>query len=156
MNKIICTQIYLINGGKICLPLKKRGFGALWHNGYGGKVEKGETVLESAKRELKEESLVESLSLEKRAVLTFKFIKTGEIVVSHVFLCKKFNGMPKETEEMKPYWFGFDKIPYHKMWPDDKFWMQVFLSGKKFKAEFEFLDKNPTIGSFFIKILDKI
>jgi ADP-ribose pyrophosphatase YjhB (NUDIX family) len=151
MKKTICTQIYLIKGNKICLPLKKRGFGAGWHNGYGGKTEKGETILKSAKRELGEESLVESLNLEKRAVLTFKFIKTGEVVVSHVFVCKKFKGTPKETEEMKPYWFGFDKIPYRKMWPDDSFWMQAFLAGKKFKAEFEFLDKKPKVGRFFIK-----
>lgn len=156
MKETICTSIYLVKGKKVCLALKKRGFGKGWHNGYGGKVEKGESILVSARRELREESLVEALSLEKRAELTFKFIKTGKVIVSHVFWCEKFKGQPRETGEMKPFWFDFNKIPYHKMWPDDLFWMQTFLADKKFKAEFEFLDDTPVIGNFNIKTLDKI
>lgn len=41
---------------RILLGLKKRGFGAGKWNGFGGKVEKGETIEAAALRELEEES----------------------------------------------------------------------------------------------------
>ena len=37
---------------------------------------------------------------------------------------------------MKPQWFHINDIPYAQMWPDDKYWMPMFLEGKKFKAKF--------------------
>lgn len=149
----ICTQIYLIQGSRVCLPLKKRGFGVGWHNGYGGKVKAGETLEESAARELVEESLVKALSLEKRGTLLFNFLQTGKKIKSHIFLCESFVGSPAETEEMVPYWFDFDKVPYKKMWPDDILWFPEFLKGHFFSGEFEFLDSIPTIGKHSVQII---
>eukprot|EP00051_Salpingoeca_urceolata_P006046 m.80347 g.80347 ORF g.80347 m.80347 type:complete len:91 (+) comp14659_c1_seq3:1046-1318(+) len=40
--------------GRVLLGLKKRGFGQGKLNGFGGKVEAGETVAEAAARELEE------------------------------------------------------------------------------------------------------
>jgi hypothetical protein len=42
---------------------------------------------------------------------------------------------------MKPQWFSFAEIPFTEMWPDDKFWIPLFLEDKKFKGQFLF-DKN--------------
>jgi len=39
---------------RILLGMKKRGFGAGWWNGFGGKVQQGETIEEAAKRSTKE------------------------------------------------------------------------------------------------------
>ena len=39
---------------------------------------------------------------------------------------------------MKPSWFEIDKMPYDKMFPDDKYWMPYILDGKKINAYFEF------------------
>lgn len=150
-EKIICTQTYLVKGKQVCLPLKKRGFGQGWHNGYGGKLMPDETLEASAKRELFEESGVQAETLEKRAVLTFVFLHTGKSIESHIFWCEKFTGMPQETEEMQPFWFGFGSAPYEKMWPDDKFWFPKLLAGEKFTGQFEFLDDQPTIGSYEIR-----
>lgn len=152
----ICTQIYLLKNGRVCLPLKKRGFGLGWHNGYGGKVQAGETLAESAKRELQEESQVEARLLKKQAVLTFNFLQTGEKIISHVYRCEQYIGRPKETEEMKPFWFSFKRVPYSKMWPDDTFWFESFLKGKCFQASFDFLDNKPTIGAVRLKFLNTI
>eukprot|EP00729_Bicosta_minor_P028396 gene28396-12164_t len=41
---------------RILLGMKKRGFGAGKWNGFGGKVEVGETIVEGAVREMQEES----------------------------------------------------------------------------------------------------
>jgi 8-oxo-dGTP pyrophosphatase MutT (NUDIX family) len=65
--------------------LKKRGFGQGKWNGFGGKVEAGETIEAAAARELKEESLVElgdGHALEKRGILNFFF--AGEPKVMQV------------------------------------------------------------------------
>jgi 8-oxo-dGTP diphosphatase / 2-hydroxy-dATP diphosphatase len=152
----VCTQIYLFKKNKVCLPLKKRGFGKDRHNGYGGKVEKGESLKNSALRELWEESGIRPKKIIKQAILRFKFLHTGEKIISHLFVCREFKGEPKETEEMRPFWFSFRKIPYTKMWPDDRHWFPLFLAGEKFEAEFDFLDNKPTIGGFKINILKQI
>lgn len=155
-EEIICTQIYLVKGGQVCLPLKKRGFGAGWHNGYGGKVKLGEDLESSAKRELLEESGVKALRMEKRAILHFKFLHSGKKIVSHLYFCNQFENEPIETEEMKPFWFLFDNIPYDKMWPDDIHWMLRFLSGEKFEGVFNFSDDKPTIRDFDIWNLERL
>ena len=146
MPVVVCTQIYLVKDGLVCLPLKKRGFGQGWHNGYGGKVVSGESLEESARRELKEEALVEAGTINKKAELVFNFVQDGKTILSHVYLCSEFSGTPAETEEMKPFWFNFEQIPYAEMWPDDIVWFPKFLAGEEFRAEFEFLDSKPTIG----------
>lgn len=44
------------HGDQVLLAMKKKGFGEGWWNGYGGKVEAGETVEAAMVRELREES----------------------------------------------------------------------------------------------------
>ena len=45
---------------------------------------------------------------------------------------------------MRPQWFHIDKLPFDKMWPDDKYWYPLFLQNKKFT------------GKFFLKDLDSL
>ena len=49
------TLVAVLKENNILLGMKKRGFGEGRWNGFGGKVETGETIEEGAKRELKEE-----------------------------------------------------------------------------------------------------
>ncbi|CAN0571511.1 unnamed protein product, partial [Ectocarpus sp. 12 AP-2014] len=51
--------------------MKKRGFGEGKWNGFGGKVESGESVEEAAKRELMEEAGVTARELSLRGRLIF-------------------------------------------------------------------------------------
>jgi hypothetical protein len=46
------TNAFVIEGNKLLLGFKKRGFGAGLYNGFGGKVEPGETPAQAARREL--------------------------------------------------------------------------------------------------------
>ena len=55
MSKKILTLVFLREDGRVLLGMKKRGFGAGKWNGFGGKVETGETITEAAVREVKEE-----------------------------------------------------------------------------------------------------
>jgi 8-oxo-dGTP diphosphatase/2-hydroxy-dATP diphosphatase len=119
------------------LGLKKRRFGAGRWNGYGGKVMEGESILESLVREFREEAGIEILNPEKVGLMEFTF-PNGEVHEVHLFKTDKFRGEVIETEEMKPQWFNVDEIPFAQMWPDDIYWMPLFLEGKKFKGKFLF------------------
>ena len=130
---------------KILLGMKKRGFGEGRWNGFGGKVEEGETIEEAAKRELKEEAGISPLDIKKRGVLTFEFRGEPEVLEVHVFSVSKFKGKPAETEEMKPRWFKTSKVPFDKMWPDDKHWIPILLDGRNFQGKFHFYDNNTLL-----------
>ena len=48
-NKVL-TSVFIRDSDQVLLGLKKRGFGVGFWNGFGGKVEKGETIEEGARR----------------------------------------------------------------------------------------------------------
>lgn len=49
-SRKVLTLVIIRRGTEILLGMKKRGFGAGKWNGFGGKLESGETLLEGAKR----------------------------------------------------------------------------------------------------------
>ncbi len=137
MKKLL-TLLIVYNHPKVLLGMKKRGFGAGRWNGFGGKVEQGETIEDAVKREAQEEAGIRVDSIEKVGILDFIFYGNPEILQVHIFKAVNFFEEPKETEEMKPQWFNIKDIPFKEMWPDDECWMPIFLSGKKFKGRFLF------------------
>lgn len=137
MKKIL-TLCIVCENNRVLLGLKKRGFGMGRWNGFGGKLHDGETIEEAAHRELTEEAGITALDLNKLGVLEFSWEGKPEIFEMHIFKASKFSGEPEESEEMKPQWFKIDQIPYDLMWPDDKFWLPLFLENKKFKGRFLF------------------
>jgi 8-oxo-dGTP pyrophosphatase MutT (NUDIX family) len=148
------TLVFLVKrkGKKItdvCLAMKKRGFGVGRWNGVGGKVkpETKETVRQAAIRETKEEINVDlEKGFEKVSFNKYYFINNPTIDLEiHVFLSDKWKGTPIETEEMKPKWFKVDKIPYKKMWDNDKYWIPLILKGKKLRCKSYVDDKDITI-----------
>jgi len=140
----------------ILLAMKKRGFGAGRWNGYGGKVKEGESVEESGVREIEEESGIKVSRLEKMGIINFEFqTDPGDILEVHFFHILDYKGEAIETEEMRPKWFDIEKLPYNKMWPDDRYWMPIFLRGEKFKGRIYFKDQN-TILEEKIRIVEEL
>lgn len=139
MNKIT-TLVFVRRGDEILLGMKKRGFGEGRWNGFGGKIEPGETALEGAKRELLEESGLTANRLTKVARLFFDFETTPDTIESTVYFCDDFSGDPIETEEMNPRWFKANQLPYADMWTDDKHWLPLILKGESLEAVFHFED----------------
>jgi len=137
MRKVL-TLCLAIQDGRLLLGMKKRGFGARWWNGFGGKIEEGETIEEAAHRELTEEAGIVAFDLNKLGILEFSWEGKPEILEVHIFKALDFKGEPAETEEMKPQWFDVSEIPFDKMWPDDKYWFPLFLADKKFNGRFLF------------------
>ncbi len=145
MKKIL-TLCIIHQGNKVLLGMKKRGFGMGNWNGFGGKVEDGESIEDATKRELFEEAGINALDLEKMGVLDFSWKnKPEDILEVNIFKCINFEGVITESEEMKPEWFDADKIPYDKMWSDDKYWIPLFLDNKKFNGKFIFDESNNVL-----------
>ncbi|XP_052787622.1 oxidized purine nucleoside triphosphate hydrolase-like [Mya arenaria] len=137
VNKVL-TLVMIREARRVLLGMKKRGFGQGRWNGFGGKVEQGETILQGALRELHEESGLTARHLTEIGRLVFRFEGDPQLLEVHVFTGSTYSGEPVETDEMRPCWFPVDKIPFDKMWPDDKLWFPIFLEGKLFSGEFTF------------------
>ena len=137
MKKIL-TLCIVHRGNQVLLGMKKRGFGMGRWNGFGGKIEKGETIEEAMRRETFEEAGIDVSEAEKVGILEFEFQGNPETLETHIFRAEKFVGEPMESEEMKPQWFDVDKIPYKNMWADDIYWIPMFLERKKFQGKILF------------------
>lgn len=140
-----CHQLTLClirNQTHILLGLKKRGFGQGRWNGFGGKVEHGESIVAAACREVKEEIDLTVTSIKKSGRLFFTFQDKPQALDVHVFEALSFHGTPIETEEMKPHWFALVDIPYPAMWADDRHWLPLFLAGIPFEGSFLFQDND--------------
>ena len=156
MQRKLLTLVFLIRGEKILLGMKKRGFGAGRFNGFGGKVQPGETIEEAARRETKEECGISILTMERVGIHEFCFaVKPEETLEVHVFRVQEHKWEPVETEEMRPQWFAIEEIPYDDMWPDDRLWLPIFLAGKKFRSRFLF-GEGDTVLEKEIRILETL
>ncbi|MBU2524077.1 8-oxo-dGTP diphosphatase, partial [Patescibacteria group bacterium] len=142
MNKKVFTLFLVHKDNKVLLGMKKRGLGEGRWNGFGGKVEKDESIEDSALREIKEEAGIVPCDLCKRGILEYTFEGNPEILEVHLFSASEFDGDVCESEEMCPQWFKEDEIPFDDMWPDDKHWFPLLFSGKNFKGKFHFQDYN--------------
>ncbi|MEI8224143.1 MAG: 8-oxo-dGTP diphosphatase [bacterium] len=126
---------------EILLAMKKRGFGVGRWNGVGGKLAIGETVEDAVIRESSEEIgvSVEKDDLLKVAELSFYFPHRPDFdQLVHVYITEKWLDTPIESEEMKPFWYTIENMPFDSMWPDDKFWLPQVIEGKLVKGEFIF------------------
>jgi 8-oxo-dGTP diphosphatase/2-hydroxy-dATP diphosphatase len=140
-QKTLTLTLALVReGDRLLLGMKKRGFGMGKWNGFGGKVEEGETIEDAARRELMEEAGVQVANMTSVGRLTFTFETDDPEMDVHVFEGAGLIGEPKETEEMMPRWFSTDSIPLDDMWADDEYWIPLFLAGRRFAGSFHFAD----------------
>lgn len=134
----VMTLCEVIDGDRILLGYKKRGFGAGLWNGFGGKPEAGETVEDSVVRELREEIGIEVADFERRGTMFFQFPDRPEPVEVPLFLVTQWSGQPAESEEVRPQWIPIKEIDYDAMWPDDRHWLPQFIAGKSVDGSFAF------------------
>lgn len=156
---IRATLCFVFRGNphqNILLGYKKRGFGQGKYGGFGGKVHNDEDLLQAASRELYEEAGIttEPTDLEPFGVLTFIFpFKPAWDHEVHIFVVGKWQGIPAESEEMRPQWFALTGIPLYQMWDDTHYWLPHVLAGQKINAHFTFNEDNETVKDYSILLL---
>lgn len=131
------TLLFVCAHERLLLIHKKRGHGAGKINAPGGKVDAGETPLDCAVRETREEVGVRPLAPVLMAEL--KFVERVDAQwLGYVYLARDYEGDPVETAEANPFWVPLDSIPYGQMWEDDRIWLPEILAGRAVRGEFLF------------------
>ncbi|KAH9941129.1 NUDIX hydrolase domain-like protein [Epithele typhae] len=159
--KLYTNAFVIINDARILLGYKKRGFGAGLWNGFGGKVDAGETSAQAAVRELEEEA---GITAPLAHCGTLFFVLEGSEHAFHIdiFRADEFTGDVTESEEMRPQWHaiqdalfplhtrravsaeaaagaaGLPEIPLTNMWPDDKHWLPIMFARRRFVGRADF------------------
>lgn len=154
------TNVYLVvnDSKQVLLGMKKRGFGQGKFNGFGGKLDVGETPEQCAFREMKEECGLNVLDLDLRGVLLYDYpSKPDRAMQVYVFRALNYTGQVVETEEMAPQWFAFDQVNYGEMWADDPYWMSKILNtstSKRFVGWFTFSQDMTQVEECSVKEVD--
>lgn len=129
---------YIRDNGRVLLQLKADDrFGGGWWNAPGGKLADGESPLDAAVREVREETGLTVRDLRDHGTLVFYFgdAQDPEITV-HVFSAERFEGEMCPNEEGRVAWIEEDRIPYDQMWPDDRIWLPHLLAGRRVRGVF--------------------
>lgn len=145
---ILCLLVREDPAEEILLGIKKVGFGAGKYVGIGGTVEPGETLVQTAVREINEETGVLVASQDLKNVGRILFLFPGKPAwdrMVYVFLANDWQGEPVESPEIKPAWFKRDQIPYTEMWADASHWLPEVLAGREIAARFVFNPDNETL-----------
>ena len=135
------TLSFLVKEGEVLLAMKKRGFGVGKWNGVGGKIIAGETIEQSAVREIKEEIGVDVQISDLRDAGTLRFSFDGNSdwnQACRVFTIQQWKGELAESEEMRPQWYPVNRLPFDEMWVDDPHWLPKVLTGQAIDGEFLF------------------
>jgi len=142
----VANLCYIFNDkSEVLLQKKSQGFGVGKWNGPGGKKKPGETIIESGIREVKEETGITLKNLQKMGELEFIFVYNEKSnFLTHVFVCRDWEGEPKDLGEGELKWFKIKDIPIDEMWDDDQYWLKPLLGGEYQHQRFYF-DKNSKV-----------
>ena len=135
------TVCVILDGDRLLLKYGIRGISLGKWNFPGGKIDIGETVEESAKREVKEET---GLEVENLFYHGKKDCYDGTDVMRrvHFFSTRSFSGELRASEEGEVAWFNRDAIPFDKMWKDTKMGLDEIYNGHRFDMKIHYMDSS--------------
>ena len=155
----LCYPVKTTNGSKdgsirhvLLGRIKQKGWGQGTWNGFGGKQEPDEDILDTTIRELREESglkaVIEDVSF--KGSIRFNFKDPRKDIILHIFLLYKWEDIPIETKEMYPTWFNINELPLNNLTdPLDIYWFEEIFTEKIVLKHFYFNEKDE-----FIKVCD--
>lgn len=117
------TNCYLLKDNRVLMlhrGLHKSRFPGFWM-GPGGHQEVNESVLDTCKRELKEETGMEGKNFRLRVVATHYYPHDDKVYLVFIFLADYSGGEPGATEDGTLEWVDVDKVAQlDKLYPDLK------------------------------------
>ncbi len=119
----VAVNVFVVRDGKLLLGKRKNTVGAGDWGLPGGHLEFMEHLAEGAKRELKEETGLETNSLSFLNMVNDSRMEDRTHYVDINFITRDFKGEPRVTEPDKCYewkWFEFNELPKN-----------IFLGAKK-------------------------
>ncbi len=148
------TLCHVLSGNRLLLKRASRGISRGKWNAPGGKIERGETPQENARREVLEETGLVLGELFRHGRITY-VMGRGEPrrVRVHLFSTDRFIGKPRATEEGVVRWFATAKLPMGEMWDDDRYWIHLMLGKCRFDAIFRYDENNRWVREFEIRSL---
>lgn len=109
-----------------------------------------------AVRELREESGLEVRPEDLDLMADLYFDQPSDGTWSHggmVYFVRRWQGVPRLSEEMEPRWFSLDQLPYEEMWEADRIWLPRLLAGKQLRGTILFApDGDHVIDSVFQEV----
>jgi 8-oxo-dGTP diphosphatase len=147
------TLIFVTRGDEVLL-LKGAATKRLWanrYNGVGGHIERGEDVITSARRELKEET---GLSVALMNLCGTVTIDTGEDtgIGIYVFICKWAGGEPTASVEGELSWIKIDQLDRYPLVDDLPHILKKVLAWKDgqppFYAHYSYDERDQLVISY--------
>src|SRR6478672_12402914 len=118
---------------EVLLGRKRTGLGTGRLVAPGGKLEPGETAVDAAIREVREEVGIEVAAhdLVPVAEIAYPFLDRPHASQVHrAFTASVFRGEPRASSELEPAWFPVASIPFDRMWADAARWLPRALAGE--------------------------
>lgn len=142
------TCVYLIHDQKWLMLYrnrKKDDVNAGKYIGVGGKREPGETILECAMREVKEETGLTMVNPECRGTVIFSYPHLSDEKI-WIYTCKKWNGVLHDDDEGTLVWMDEKDILNLDLWEGDRLFLKKLLMHEKEPFCFHlFYDENGNL-----------
>lgn len=151
------TLAFIKRGDDVLLGRKTRGLGkGLW-NGFGGKLEPNESILEAAEREIKEECGVEVSDLKHIGFMIYDEDDGVQVHVVHIFTGTQIRGSPEASDEMNPVqWHHRKDLGSLRMFDDFRDWEEYVFGDKFFCGRIRYFNQRSEVVDKFIKKCDSL
>ena len=145
-SKIINTvTCYLIQGDEFLMLYrnkKKNDFNKGKYIGVGGHIEEGETPDVAIDREVKEETNLDIIHKELRALIIFYFDEFEEHM--YLYTSRDFKGEIEECNEGTLRWINYHNFKDLPMWEGDKYFIDPIINNEPY-FEMSFLYKGDKL-----------